>query len=331
MWYAETFMRPSSGISIPAFFTLFLFAGFSVADEAPIEAPPFPAREEEASRESPVELAVNAARDKSRDGVPIDDELTPRGAPPEGAVVLPPAPPELPDDSSIFSAPPRDDPLKDSRGYRVRPRFSHRVLRWWKKERQQWSLHFYGGQNVNDTLFELFGGEVHRHSSGLASLGAVRDNGAFGGVHADKWWWPSWEVEYTLTRRLETSAFNEHNLSPLRLRWDLPTSEELDPYAEFSFALSEGLSLAERIPDVEVRSDEESHRFQNFLALDFILGLPRLKRVASFTKNMNVFFRVHHRSDFYGVYPKDGGSNTLTVGVSFGRSRTEKRRAIRIQ
>ncbi len=208
----------------------------------------------------------------------------------------------------------------------VRSRSSDDFLeRVWLHERHLWSLHFYGGQNFTDNLADVVRADTHRHPSGLASVGAVRHGGAFFGLHEEAWWWPTWEVEYTFTRRFEDSPLNEHNIVPLRLRWDLPLGATVGRHMELSFAVSEGVSLAESIPNVEVNDRENSHEIQNFLAFDIILGLPFLGEFASFAHSTNLFFRIHHRSDVYGLYPEDGGSNTLTVGLSFGRRRTKRR------
>ncbi len=195
----------------------------------------------------------------------------------------------------------------------------------WRHERHLWSFHFYGGQNFTDDLGEILTGSIHRHASGLASVGVVRHGGAFFGLHGSDWWWPTWEIEYTFTRRFEGSSFSEHNIIPLRARWDIPLGDTASRYMEISFAVSEGLSLADRVPDVEQRDRDRSHEFQNFLAFDLILGLPFLSEFGSFATSTNLFLRIHHRSDAYGLYPEEGGSNTLTVGVSFGRRRTQRR------
>ena len=95
----------------------------------------------------------------------------------------------------------------------------------------------------------------------------------------------------------------EFNL-PLVIRYypERPVLPALD-----SMAFGIGLSTATKNPQTEVDRDVETTKTLVYWMGELAFRLPREDR--------ELIFRIHHRSDAYGVFPKDSGSNALAVGI----------------
>ncbi|MFL4471020.1 hypothetical protein ACERZ8_14430 [Tateyamaria armeniaca] len=89
---------------------------------------------------------------------------------------------------------------------------------------------------------------------------------------------------------------------PLTLRYETLRDRGLT-----SLAAGLGLSYASKIPQVEIdRSGNSQRLFVHWMAeLEFATRRP----------DVTGFFRMHHRSDGYGLFEVDSGSTGLLVGV----------------
>lgn len=74
-----------------------------------------------------------------------------------------------------------------------------------------------------------------------------------------------------------------------------------------SAALGLGLSWASAPPQVEVDRHGESQRMLVTWFVETAFDLPDTRT--------DVFFRLHHRSDAFGLFPVDTGSNALLLGL----------------
>ena len=80
-------------------------------------------------------------------------------------------------------------------------------------------------------------------------------------------------------------------------------------YVTTSFAFGYGLSYNTDISEVERRDDEDATRLLNYLLFELALGLPKYPR-------WDLVFRVHHRSEAYGLVGH-AGSNYVGAGIKF--------------
>lgn len=79
------------------------------------------------------------------------------------------------------------------------------------------------------------------------------------------------------------------------------------PAALESLAFGIGLSTASKRPQTEIDRDGETSRTLIYWMGEAEFGLP--------LDNTTFVFRLHHRSDAYGVFDTDSGSNALAFGV----------------
>lgn len=81
-----------------------------------------------------------------------------------------------------------------------------------------------------------------------------------------------------------------------------------NPWVSFfeSFGYGLGVSHTTRTPAVELRTRGDSQRTLVYMAIElaFDVGLD----------DSEIFFRVHHRSDGYGLFNTDTGSNAFILG-----------------
>lgn len=73
-----------------------------------------------------------------------------------------------------------------------------------------------------------------------------------------------------------------------------------------SYAIGLGVSHVSETPEVEVRIKGQSQRTTVYMALETAFDVGR--------QNSEVFFRVHHRSDGYGLFSTDMSSNAFVIG-----------------
>jgi hypothetical protein len=74
-----------------------------------------------------------------------------------------------------------------------------------------------------------------------------------------------------------------------------------------SVAFGMGPSYATEVPAEEVASDGDSARLLLYWVAELEVGLP--------DRPWSAIARLHHRSNAYGVFADDGGSNWLTLGL----------------
>jgi hypothetical protein len=76
-----------------------------------------------------------------------------------------------------------------------------------------------------------------------------------------------------------------------------------------TFAYGIGPSYATEVPPVEAEIDSDSARWMVYWFAEFTIGPPQ-----SF---WSVLFRLHHRSEAFGLVAENGGANTLAAGLRF--------------
>lgn len=74
-----------------------------------------------------------------------------------------------------------------------------------------------------------------------------------------------------------------------------------------SLAFGIGLSTATKDPQTEVDRDGKTTKTLVYWMGELAFRLPR--------EDTALIFRLHHRSDAYGVFPNDSGSNAVTIGI----------------
>ncbi len=79
-----------------------------------------------------------------------------------------------------------------------------------------------------------------------------------------------------------------------------------------SLSIGEGLSVVNRVPDVEILTTEigGTSKLLNYLMLEMTLAVPSLPY-------LQLVGRIHHRSGMFGVFgdAQESGSNTVGLGV----------------
>lgn len=158
-----------------------------------------------------------------------------------------------------------------------------------------WDLTVFGGQ-MTDNVWEeaLIPGQTEWVDSYLIGLAVGRDLAG----------WRSFDfgVEGQVVGHFGDQDHFEFNL-PFYARYQTPTSWKI--FKSFTFGL--GLSYATEVPQTEIDRDGESTRtmFYGMGEIEFHLPVDPLTLV----------FRLHHRSDGYGVFDADSGSNAFVLGL----------------
>ena len=169
---------------------------------------------------------------------------------------------------------------------------------------------------------------------GFASEGAADDQqvSIFGGVHVAQNWeevfadpanieWRDtlllgaaygreWDTRFSaVTLGFELQAL-KHAGEQDHLEFNLPAFLRLqprDPIPVRSFGFGFGLSYATEVPEVEVLRKGQSQQLLFYWAIEAEFG-PKDGALSSFV-------RLHHRSDGFGFFETDTGSNVLVVGL----------------
>jgi len=101
--------------------------------------------------------------------------------------------------------------------------------------------------------------------------------------------------------------FGEQNLLefnvPLYARYHTPNDWRV--LKSLTFGL--GLGYATETPQTEVNRDGESTRLLFYWMGEIEFYLP--------SEELSLVFRLHHRSDGYGVFEADSGSNAFLIGL----------------
>lgn len=94
--------------------------------------------------------------------------------------------------------------------------------------------------------------------------------------------------------------------APVAVRWNrFPWNGSVATTAAFGL----GPSYASETPPVEIELEGESQRFLAYWFFELTAGPPKA--------NWTTVLRLHHRSGGLGTLSKDGGSNSLALGVKF--------------
>lgn len=80
-------------------------------------------------------------------------------------------------------------------------------------------------------------------------------------------------------------------------------------YVATTFAYGIGPSYATEVPQVEAEIDSESARWMVYWFAEFTFGPPN--------GIWSLLFRLHHRSEAFGLVAENGGANTLAAGLRF--------------
>ena len=113
----------------------------------------------------------------------------------------------------------------------------------------------------------------------------------------------SFEVEGQVVRYFGKQDNWEFNL-PFLVRWaPFPWDDKIDTSIAFGF----GPSYASEVPSEEVAREGDSQRWLVYWVFELALGLPDSK--------WRGVFRLHHRSEAFGIVADEGGANSLVIGV----------------
>lgn len=121
--------------------------------------------------------------------------------------------------------------------------------------------------------------------------------------------WPTRHPKIALGLEAQVVAHfgRQHHLEfnlPLIVRYypERPLLSSLE-----SVACGVGLSTTTRDPQTEIDRDGETSKTLVYWMGELVFRLPR--------RDTTLTFRLHHRSDAYGAFPTDSGSNALAFGV----------------
>jgi len=116
----------------------------------------------------------------------------------------------------------------------------------------------------------------------------------------------SLELEANVARHFGIQDHFEFNAPVLTGRWEyFPWDSALDT----SLAFGLGPSFATRVPEYERSRSGSSDEILLFWHLEAAFGLPG--------SDWSTFLRLHHRSNGYGVFAEEGGSNILSLGLRY--------------
>jgi hypothetical protein len=111
------------------------------------------------------------------------------------------------------------------------------------------------------------------------------------------------EIEGQVVRHFGDQDHWEFNL-PIVGRWE---AFPWDAVVDTSLALGVGPSYASEKPKVEVANEGDSQRWLVYWMMELELGPP--------DKGWSAIFRLHHRSEAFGLVADEGGSNALVIGL----------------
>ncbi|MGF1657991.1 MAG: hypothetical protein ACFCUS_01000 [Rubrimonas sp.] len=114
----------------------------------------------------------------------------------------------------------------------------------------------------------------------------------------------SFEIEGQIAKHFGSQSHWEVNAPILTARWSrFPWDETVATSAAFGL----GLSVASETPELEVANEGDSSQTMAYWMIELALGRPG--------SDWEVIGRVHHRSNAYGLFGDDGGSNALALGL----------------
>lgn len=137
--------------------------------------------------------------------------------------------------------------------------------------------------------------ETEPLESGLVGVGLRRD----------------WQISPRFSTGFEAQAVGHFGIQD-HLEFNLPVTVSYYPQGNWSGWLDRlgfgiGLSYATKIPQTEVDRDGASQRTLLYWMAELGFSGP--------DDRTEYVFRIHHRSDAYGLFETDSGSNALAVGI----------------
>lgn len=169
-------------------------------------------------------------------------------------------------------------------------------------ERKLYAIHFFGGQNFDDYFSDFFKG------GGYGQFNDAYVAGAAASKRLATWNSFSIEIEGGVAQHF--GSYHATELwSAMFLRFHaFPWNE----YLYTTAAASVGLSYLTEVPDIETRKNGgRGSRLLHYFAPEITFALPKYK-------NMELVFRLHHRSGVAGLFNgvRDA-TNVPTVGFRF--------------
>ena len=168
-------------------------------------------------------------------------------------------------------------------------------------EPYRYSLSVYGAQLTSNNFEDFFlGKKIAPRNSYLATIALARRLGGW----RDRL---SYELEGQLVKHFKLQDHWEFNLLGV-LRWErFPWDRWIDSSAAFGL----GGSWATQKPKIELDNDGTTAQLLVYWMLE--LAVVPVKS----QPQIELFGRVHHRSDAFGLVADDGGSNALALGVKY--------------
>ena len=163
------------------------------------------------------------------------------------------------------------------------------------------ALILYLGQMTSNHWDDFFRAqEVNKEESLLLTAALARRVGGYRDLL-------SYEVEGQLVRHFQRQDHWEVNALGV-LRWE---PFFWDRWLDTSAAFGIGPSYATRKPQIEIANDGETAQFLLYWMMELAVT-PFDKR-----PELSLITRIHHRSNGYGLFADEGGSNALAVGVKY--------------
>jgi hypothetical protein len=170
-------------------------------------------------------------------------------------------------------------------------------------EESPWALTFYGARVSGEKTWQ----HIIRDPLNPSFVDAYLVSAALSRPYALYWGGAlRLEAEGQVVYNFGDQSHWEFNAVPVVARWQrFPWSERLSTSAAFGL----GLSYATEIPEVELALEDTSHQSMVYWLVELTAG-PRAGPWA-------VSFRLHHRSDAWGLMGSDGGVNAIGLGLRY--------------
>ncbi|MCK4608509.1 MAG: hypothetical protein KAT71_03430 [Gammaproteobacteria bacterium] len=176
-------------------------------------------------------------------------------------------------------------------------------------DRNPWGIAVYGAKMTDNTLGEVLVFDMQMRQ---ATLGAIEISYALSPQNIISRIFNKIDINVSLVANgtyQNDPHGNIYEFNPfIRLDW---TKFPWNKYLLTTFGFGEGVSFASGIPDREIRTAnhaEFSKKLLNYLMFELDFALPS-------HPNLQMFYRVHHRSGCYGLYQS---SNSGSTAVGFG-------------
>lgn len=169
---------------------------------------------------------------------------------------------------------------------------------------KNWALSVYSGvftsKNYGQTIYELPGETEDKYLQALA----LSRHLVHWGRHL------SFELEAGFAQHFGKhqqgkQSYQEY-VTALALRYH---TFPWDDYLNTSLAFGQGVSFVSERPQREVQKDSESQRWLIYLLTELAVELP-------WSRDWEVFYRIHHRSGGFKLFSA-GGSNFYCLGLRF--------------